>query len=92
MIYRCPTFGNIVEGEDVPFGGSCGGTEGDVAALDHKAGHEAVEGGVIICAACAEGEKVLGVISHYDILQLQSDSRRYSLLLSGERFRKKFRP
>lgn len=53
VVYRCTAFRDVVEGEDVPLGGSCGGTEGDVAALDHEAGHEAVEGRVVVCAARA---------------------------------------
>lgn len=59
MVYRCTAFGNVVKGEDVSLGRSCGGAEGDVAALDHETGHEAVEGGVVVCAACAECEEVL---------------------------------
>lgn len=62
VVYGGTAFGDVVEGEDVSLGGSCGGTEGDVAALDHEAGHEAVEGGVVVCAASAEGEEVLAVI------------------------------
>ena len=37
-----------------------GWAEGDIAALDHEARDEAVEGGFVVCAACAKGEEVLG--------------------------------
>lgn len=36
-----------------------GGAERDVSALDHESRDEAVKWGVVVCAACAEGEKVL---------------------------------
>jgi hypothetical protein len=36
-----------------------GGSERDVSTLDHKSRNEAMEWGVIVCAACAEGEEVL---------------------------------
>lgn len=42
-------------------GGRRGWAEGDVAALDHEAGYQPVEGRVIVCAACAEGEEVLSL-------------------------------
>jgi hypothetical protein len=35
-----------------------GGAERDVSALDHESWDEAVKRGVIVCAACAEGEEV----------------------------------
>jgi hypothetical protein len=39
-------------------GGLCGWSEGDVSALDHEAGDEAVERCIIVCAACAQCEEV----------------------------------
>jgi len=39
--------------------GLCGWAEGDIAALDHKAGDETMEWCVIVCATCAQGEEVL---------------------------------
>ena len=55
VVYRSTALGDL-EGESgrVRFV-----SEGDVAALDHEAGDETVEGGVVVCAGCAEGEEVL---------------------------------
>lgn len=62
MVYRCAAFGDVVEWEDGVVGrGGCF-AERDVAALDHEARHEPVEGSVIVCAACAKGEEVLRLV------------------------------
>lgn len=50
VVYRSTAFGDLKgEGGRVRFI-----SEGDVAALDHEAGDETVEGGIVVCAACAE--------------------------------------
>lgn len=61
VVDRCAAFGNIGDGE---YGmerieGRWRRSKGDIAALDHEAWDEAVEGGVIVCAGGAEGEEVL---------------------------------
>ena len=64
--------------------------ERDVAALDHEARHEPVKGGVIVCAACAEGEEVLfGRVS--DLYFFFFLANGLPLRFQG-RFRKRFQP
>ena len=51
VVYRSTALGDLEgKGGRIRFG-----SEGDVAALDHEAGDETVEGGIVVCAACAEG-------------------------------------
>lgn len=63
VVDGCAAFRDVVEWKHWFRG--CGGAascgpEGDVAALDHEAGHETVERCDVVCAAGAEGEEVLG--------------------------------
>lgn len=61
VVYGRAAFGDLERQHRFGSGGGlrCW-AEGDVSALDHEPGNEAVEGCVIVCAACAEGEEVLG--------------------------------